>query len=328
MKYRPLGNSGWNVSEIGFGAWALGGQWGGQEDADSIAALNAAIDLGVNFIDTAQGYGEGRSERVIAKVLKQRSEQVYVATKTAPADGPWPPSPYCKAEERYSESYLRANVEERLTNLGTDCIDLLQLHTWTRAWNRDPVPLEIAARLRDEGKLRLIGLSTPEHDQNCVIDLMRRGLVDVVQVIYNLFDQEPAAELLPVAAETGTGIIVRVVFDEGALTGKYKTGHQFPENDFRSGYFAGDRLDRAVTRVEEIRRDIAEAGLTDSHTPADVAIKFALAHGAVSTVIPGIRNVQQAQWNTAACEKPNLPDALLARLRRHNWLRAFWYSGK
>lgn len=328
MKYRPFGNSGWNVSEIGFGAWALGGQWGGQDDADSEAALHKAIDLGVNFIDTAQGYGDGRSERVIAKVLKERSEQLYVATKTPPAAGPWPPSPYCKAEERYSESYLRANLEERLTNLGTDCIDLLQLHTWTRAWNRDPVPLEILARLRDEGKLRLIGLSTPEHDQNCVVDLMRRGLVDVVQVIYNLFEQEPAAELLPVAAETGTAIIVRVAFDEGALTGKYRKGHQFPANDFRSRYFAGDRLDRAIDRVEEIRRDVAEAGLAGSHTLADVAIKFVLTHPAVSTVIPGIRSVEQAQWNVGACEKPDLSESLLERLRRHNWLRAFWYSGK
>jgi aryl-alcohol dehydrogenase-like predicted oxidoreductase len=328
MKYRPFGKSGLNVSEIGFGAWALGGQWGSQDDSDSIAALNTAIDLGVNFIDTAQVYGDGRSERVIAKVLQERSEEIYVATKTAPNDGPWPPSPYCKAEERYSESYLRANVEERLKNLQTDCIDVLQLHTWTRAWNGDPVPFEILGRLRDEGKLRLIGLSTPEHDQNAVIDLMRRGLVDVVQVIYNLFEQEPAAELLPVAAETGTAIIVRVVFDEGALTGKYRAGHQFPADDFRSGYFAGDRLDRAVERVEEIRRDIADAGLADSHTLAEVAIKFALAHGGVSTVIPGIRNVNQAQLNTAACEKPDLPETLLERLRRHNWLRAFWYSGK
>lgn len=328
MKYRPFGNSGWNVSEIGFGAWALGGQWGGQDDADSIAALNEAIDLGVNFIDTAQGYGDGRSERVIAKVLKGRSEKVYVATKTAPAAGPWPPSPYCRAEERYPESYLRSNLEERLTNLGTDCIDVLQLHTWTRAWNRDPVPLEILAQLRQEGKLRLIGMSTPEHDQNCVIDLMRRGLVDVVQVIYNLFEQEPAAELLPVAAETGTAIIVRVVFDEGALTGKYKVGHRFPEDDFRSRYFAGDRLDRAVARVEEIQRDIAQAGLADSHTLADVAIKFALAQKGVSTVIPGIRNVTQARLNSAACEKADLPATLLKQLRRHNWLRAFWYSGK
>jgi len=328
MKYRSLGNTKQRVSEIGFGAWALGGQWGGQDDADSVAALNEAIDLGVNLLDTAQGYGNGRSERVIAQVLQKRSEEILVATKTPPDEGPWPPSPYCSAEQRYSEPYLRANIHERLTNLRTDCLDLLQLHTWTRAWNRNPAPLEILARLRDEGKLRLIGISTPEQDQNCAVDLMRRGLVDVVQVIYNLFDQEPAAELLPVAQETGTGVIVRVVFDEGALTGKYDACHQFPENDFRSSYFAGDRLARTVARVEEIRRDIADAGLADSHTPADVALKFALAHPAVSTVIPGIRNATQAQLNAAACAKPDLPESLLIRLRRHNWLRGVWYSGK
>ena len=157
---------------------------------------------------------------------------------------------------------------------------------------------------------------------------MRRGLVDTVQVIYNLFEQEPAAELLPVAKETNTGVIVRVVFDEGALTGKYKAGHRFPENDFRSRYFAGDRLERTVGRVEQIRREVAEAGLGDTHTLADVAIKFALADPAVSTVIAGIRNADQARLNAAACEKPDLPGPLLATLRRHNWLRGVWYSGK
>lgn len=328
MKYRLLGKTGWSVSEIGFGGWALGGQWGGQDEADSVAALDAAIDRGVNFIDTAQGYGEGRSERVIAKVLRGRRDQVFVATKTPPTPGPWPPSPYCKAEERYPESYLRANVEERLSNLQTDCLDLLQLHTWTRAWNRDPAPLEILARLREEGKLKRIGISTPEQDQNAAVELMRRGLIDTVQVIYNLFEQEPAAELLPVARETNTGVIVRVVFDEGALTGKYKAGHRFPENDFRSRYFAGDRLERTVGRVEQIRRDVAEAGLGDTHTLADVAIKFALADPAVSTVITGIRNADQARLNAAACDKPDLPGPLLATLRRHNWLRGVWYSGK
>ena len=328
MNYRKLGSSGWNVSEIGFGGWALGGQWGGQDDDDSVAALNRAVDLGLNFIDTAEGYGDGHSERVIARVIGQRSERVYVATKTPPKPGPWPPTPYCSAEERYPEDYLRANVDERLKNLGIDCLDVLQLHSWTRAFNRDPVPLEILRQLRDEGKLRLIGISTPEQDQNCVVDLMRRGLVDVVQIIYNLFEQEPAAEILPVALETGTGVIVRVVFDEGVLTGKYAKGHKFPENDFRSSYFAGDRLDRAVDRVDQIRADLSEAGLADRYTPADTALKFALAHPAVSTVIPGIRNPRQAELNLGVSDKPDLPPALLEKLRRHNWLRGVWYSGK
>jgi aryl-alcohol dehydrogenase-like predicted oxidoreductase len=328
MKYRKLGRSGWDVSEISFGGWALGGQWGQQDDRDSVAALHRAIDLGVNFIDTAEVYGEGRSEKIIGQVLNERREQIYVATKTPPMPGPWPPSPYCRAEERYPEEYLRSNVEERLKNLNTDCLDLLQLHTWSRAFNRDPVPFETLRSLRKEGKLRLIGVSTPEHDQNSVIDLMRGGYVDVVQVIYNLFDQEAAAELLPVAIETGTGIIVRVVFDEGVLTGKFRQGHTFPEDDFRRQYFAGDRLDRAVARVEAIRQDIADAGLDDQLTLPDTAIKFALSHPAVSTVIPGIRTVQQAEMNVAVSDRLDLPESLLVTLRRHNWLRSFWYSGK
>ena len=194
MRARTFGRTGVSVSEIGFGAWAIGGSWGEQKEEDSTAALHRALDLGCTFIDTAAGYGNGRSERIIGKVLKERKETVFVATKTPPAPGPWPPSPYCRDDERYSESYLRANVEERLRNLGTERIDLLQLHTWTRAWNRNPRPFEVLRKLQAEGKIRFVGISTPEHDQNAVVDLMRGGWVDAVQVIYNVFDQEPAAE--------------------------------------------------------------------------------------------------------------------------------------
>ncbi len=140
MNYRTLGRTGLKVSEIGLGAWAIGGSWGSQPEQDSLAALHRAIDLGVNVIDTAAGYGDGRSERIVGKVLRERKERVYVATKSPPAPGPWPPTPYCRADERYAERYLRENVEERLRNLGTDTIDILQLHTWTRAWNREPRP--------------------------------------------------------------------------------------------------------------------------------------------------------------------------------------------
>jgi aryl-alcohol dehydrogenase-like predicted oxidoreductase len=324
MRHRTLGRTGLPVSEIGVGAWAIGGGWGEQKETDSIAALHRALDLGVNFIDTAAGYGDGRSERIIAKVLKERKQRVWVATKTPPAPGPWPPTPYCRDEERYSEAYLRANVEERLRCLGTDCLDLLQLHTWTRAWNRNPRPFEVLRKLQAEGKIRFIGISTPEHDQNGVVDLMRGGWLDTVQVIYNVFEQEPAAELLPAAAETSVGVIVRVVFDEGVLTGKYARDSTFPEGDFRRRYFAGDRLARAVDRTESIRKEIEGSGLT----LPQAALKFALAHPAVSTVIPGIRTVAQAEANVAAVEPPDLSEELLVRLRRHSWLRAFWYGGK
>ena len=324
MRYRTLGQTGLEVSEIGFGAWAIGGSWGPQNEQDSLAALHRAIDLGVNFIDTAAGYGNGKSERLIAQVLKQRSERVYVATKTPPLPGAWPPSPYDDVDARYPERYLRENVEERLRNLQTDCIDLLQLHTWTRAWNKNPRPFEILRKLQAEGKVRSIGVSTPEQDQNSVIDLMRQGFVDAVQVIYNIFEQEPAAEFLPVAQESNVGILVRVVFDEGVLTGKYTAETHFAEDDFRNNYFAGDRLARAVARVDKIKADIAPYGLS----MPQAALQFALAHPAVSTVIPGIRNIYQAEANTAAANAAPLPKELLQKLHGHAWMRGFWYGGK
>jgi aryl-alcohol dehydrogenase-like predicted oxidoreductase len=324
MQYRKLGKTGLDVSEIGFGAWAIGGSWGPQNDQDSTAALHKAIDLGLTFIDTAAGYGNGRSERIIAEVLKTRREKVWVATKTPPVPGKWPPSPYDDVNERYPEKYLRENVEERLRNLQTDRLDVLQLHTWTRAWNRNPRPFEILRRLQAEGKIGAIGVSTPEPDQDSVIDLMRGGWVDTVQVIYNIFDQQPAAELLPVARETNTGIIVRVVFDEGSLTGRFTPETTFAPDDFRNTYFAGDRLGRAVRRAEKLKEDIADTGLT----LAQVALKFALMHPAVSTVIPGIRSVAQAEANLGASDLPPLSDATMATLREHRWERGTWYGAK
>jgi aryl-alcohol dehydrogenase-like predicted oxidoreductase len=328
MKYRTLGRTGVSVSEIGFGAWALGGGWGDQPEEDSMAALGQAIDLGVNFIDTAAGYGDGRSERIIGRVIQERREKLFVATKTPPAPGPWPPSPYCTIEERYPESYLRDNIEERRRNLGVDTIDLLQLHTWTRAWNKNPRALDTLKKLQAEGKIRHIGISTPEQDQNAVIDLMRRGYLDTVQVIYNIFEQEPAAELLPAALEHKVGVIVRVVFDEGALTGKFHRGQKFADEDFRSRYFAGDRVDRVVERVARIEEDVRRVSPDRKLTMPEVAILFALAHPAVSSVIPGIRNVAQARANTAVSELAPLSDALRLKLRGHAWLRGVWYGGK
>jgi aryl-alcohol dehydrogenase-like predicted oxidoreductase len=325
MKYRTFGRLGWQVSEIGFGGWAIGGSWGAQRDEDSLAALRRALDLGCNFIDTAQGYGDGHSERLIGRLLRERKgERVYVATKIPPAPGEWPPSPYDAIEERYPESYLRERLEESLRNLGTECIDVLQLHTWTRAWNRNPRALETLRKLQREGKILAIGISTPEHDQNALVDLMRNGWLDAVQVIYNIFDQEPQAELFPVAAEHRVGVIVRVAFDEGSLTGKWTAETRFEPGDFRNNYFAGDRLARAVRRVAQVKEAI---GGEEPDLPT-AALKFALKPAAISTVIPGTRNVRQAEMNCGVSDLPPMADALEARLRPFNWRRAFWYDGK
>ena len=225
-----------------------------------IRALHRALDLGCNFIDTAQGYGNGHSEQIIGRVLKERKgERIYVATKIPPQPGNWPPSPYDKIADRFPETYLREQIEISLRHLQTDCLDLLQLHTWTRAWNRNPSALEILRVLQKEGKLRGIGISTPEQDQNSLVELMRGGWLDAVQVIYNIFEQEPAAEFLPVAIEHRVGVIVRVAFDEGSLTGKFTAQTKFSEGEFRNNYFAGDRLARTVKRVEKIKAAIGSA---------------------------------------------------------------------
>jgi aryl-alcohol dehydrogenase-like predicted oxidoreductase len=326
MKYRNFGRLGWQVSDVGFGAWAIGGSWGTVQDDESVRALNRAIDLGCNFIDTAQVYGDGRSERVIAQVLAARSgHPIYVATKIPPTpEGDWPPSPYDACDDRYPERYLRERVERSLRDLRVETLDVVQLHSWTRAWNRDPVALQTLQQLRKEGKLRGIGISTPEHDQNSLIDLMRGGWLDSVQVIYNVFEQEPQAEFFPAAAENNVAVIVRVAFDESALTGKLTPQTKWEAGDFRNNYFAGDRLERTVRRVEKIRQEIGseEADL------ATAALKFALKPGAVATVIPGIRTVRQAELNCAVSDQPPMTDALENRLRKHHWRRAFWYAGK
>jgi aryl-alcohol dehydrogenase-like predicted oxidoreductase len=326
MKQRTLGRTNLKVSEIGFGGWAIGGSWGTQKEEDSLAALHRALDLGVNFIDTAAGYGDGRSERIIGKVLKERGDRdrVIVTTKTPPASGPWPPSPYCRWQDRYSEKFLRENVEERLKNLGTNHLDVLLLHSWTRAWNRNPAPLEILKRLQREGKIRYFGISTPEHDQNALIEPMKGGWLDAVEVIYNIFEQEPAAELLPVAAENNIGVIARMPFDESALTGKLTEQTRFEEGDFRNKYFMGDRLKRTVAEVNKVREDLSGSG----YTLPQAALKFVLAHPAVSTSIPGMRNVDQVEANLAVSEMPDMPGDLLRNLHRHNWRRAFWYEGR
>ena len=215
-------------------------------------------------------------------------------------------------------------MEERLKNLQAESLDVLLLHTWTRAWNDNPLALEILHKMKSEGLIKQVGISTPEHDQNCVVQLMRDGVVDVLQVIYNIFEQEPAAQLFPVARETGTGIIVRVAFDEGVLTGKYTGKERFGADDFRSNYYAGDRLERGVRRTEKIKEEFQSSG----YSMPELALKFALTHEAVSTVIPGIRNKDQAIKNTAVSELPELSGDVLVRLREHTWNRGFWYGGK
>jgi len=238
--------------------------------------------------------------------------------------GNWPPTAYCDVNQRFPAASLRQQIEASLRNLDIDCLDVLQLHTWTRAWNRDPQALETLRALKQEGKIRAIGISTPEQDQNSLVQLMRDGWLDAVQVIYNIFEQEPAAEFLPAALENGVAVIVRVALDEGALTGKFTPDTRFAEGEFRAGYFAGDRLQRVCSRVEKIRDEIG----TGEKDLATAALKFVLKHPAVSTIIAGMRTPAQAAANCAVSAETPMSDDLEVRLRRHAWLRGVWYKGK
>ncbi len=322
MRYRTFGKLGWKVSEIGFGTWSFGGTFGAQSDAESIASVHFAIEQGVNLFDTAAGYG--RSELVLAEALRGRRDKVLLVTKTPPMPGRWPPTPYERFEDRFTDAYIRANLEERLKRLGTDYLDTLLLHVWSRAWNRDPQPREIMEKLKREGIIRSWGISTPDHDQDQLNTMLAAGAMDVIQIVYNLFEQQPAAEALPLAQASGTAVMVRLVFDEGSLTGKWTRDTVLPPDDFRGRMFAGDRLQRTVERVERIRADLEGTG----YTLPQAALKFALAHPAVSTVIPGMRTRSQVEQNNAVSEMADLPAELLMRLRKHEWLRGNWHAGK
>lgn len=331
MKSRSFGKLGWKVSEIGFGAWAIGGSaWGPQRDEDSLASLKAGLDAGMDFIDTAQGYGDGHSEQLIGQALRSRGLKlgggaVRVASKIPPQaeQGDWPPRPEETCESRYSEAYLRERVERSLKDLGAEAIDLMQIHTWTRAWNRDPSALQVLAKLKAEGKILAIGVSTPEHDQNAVIDLMRHDLVDSVQVIYNIFERECEAELLPVARVKNVAVIARCPFDESSLCGKLKPDTHFADGDFRARYFKGDRLLETIQRVEKVRETLQQLGEDDL---VSAALRFCLASNAVASVIPGVRTPEQARINAAASDAAPLDHAKIHALREHIWRRGFWYA--
>jgi len=325
MRYRVFGNLGWTVSEIGFGAWAIGGDmWGPQDDAESIRALHRAIDNGVNFIDTAQGYGKGHSEELIGQVLKERrSETLYVATKVPARPGsPWPIPKNARPDDFFSGSYIIRQCEQSLKRLGRDTIDVYQFHTWSSSFNVGGEWIEAMAKLKQEGKIRAVGASVPDTRPESVTGALALGTVQAVQVIYNVFEQFPKWDLFPVAEKLGAGIIVRVPFDEGALTGKFAESTRFPQGDVRGHYFRGRNLTAVVRRVKEIE------DFKNRHHPdmplAEYALRFCLSHAAVGTVIPGIRTAAQADLNTAASDGVLLAPDELDSLEQFAWRKDFW----
>jgi aryl-alcohol dehydrogenase-like predicted oxidoreductase len=321
MLHRTLGKTGLEVTVLGYGAWGIGqSMWIGADDDESLRALHRAVELGVNFIDTAHGYGDGHSERLVGRVVRESDETVYVATKIPPKNRIWPAPAGVHADEAFPAEHVIARTEESLERLGLDTIDVQQFHVWSDEWVGRGDWLEAIEQLKREGKIRFFGVSINDHQPSNAIKLVESGDVDTVQVIYNVFDQSPEDELFPAVQRANVGVIARVPFDEGALTGRITPETEFPAGDFRNHYFGGDRKQEVWDRVQAIARDL-EVTVDDL---AEVALRFAVTHPAVSTAIAGMRSVRNVERNVAAVEKGPLSDREVEALRAHRWVRDFY----
>ena len=321
MNYRKLGRTGLEVSEVGYGAWGIGkSQWMGAEDDESLRALNRAIDLGLTFIDTALGYGEGHSERLVGRTVRTWDEAVHVATKIPPKNRIWPAPPGLHPDETFPADHVRECTETSLENLGLETIDVQQFHVWQDEWLGEGDWQEAVEDLKREGKIRHFGVSINDHQPANAIKLIESGLVDTVQVIYNVFDQSPEDKLLPACREHGVGVIVRVPFDEGALTGAITPETTFDAGDFRNDYFRDDRKRQVQARVRAI---VSELGVTEDEI-AEIALRYILSHPAVSTVIPGMRSVRNVERNMRVADGKGLPEDQVRLLKNHRWVRNFY----
>jgi aryl-alcohol dehydrogenase-like predicted oxidoreductase len=321
MNYRELGKTGLKVSEIGYGAWGIGKtMWVGASDAESLKALHRSIDLGLNFIDTALGYGDGHSEKLVGQVVRERSETIYVATKIPPKNEVWPAQPGVPVAKTFPAEHVMACTEQSLKNLGLDSIDIQQFHVWSDEWVDQGDWLEAILKLKDQGKVKNFGVSINDYQPENAIKLIETGAVDTVQVIYNIFEQSPEDKLFPACELHDVGVIVRVALDEGGLTGKITPYTTFEEGDFRSNYFRGDRKELVYERVQKIAFDL---DITLEQT-AEIALRYVLSHPAVSTVIPGMRSVENVERNCKIGDGRGLSAEMVTKLKAHRWARNFY----
>ena len=318
MRSRVFGRLGWPVSEVGYGLWGMGG-WSGSDDAESLAALERSVELGCTFFDTALAYGNGKSEQLLSQVLaRHRGEPLRIATKVPPKNLRWPALAAYELDEVFPADHIRASTETSLKNLGLSSVDLQQLHVWTDAWAENDRWKRAVDDLKSEGLIRGFGISINRWEPASVLKAIDTGVVDSVQVVYNVFDQNPEDELFPKCRERGVAVIARVPFDEGSLTGTMHTGMSWPEGDWRNWYFTRDKLAETLDRVAAVRADLPPA-----LTLPEAALRFILACPDVSTVIPGMRRPRHVEQNLAASGAGPLEADLVARLRRHRWTRTY-----
>jgi len=316
MQQRTFGRLGWQVSAVGYGMWGMGG-WTGSDDAASLASLQRAVDLGCTFFDTAWAYGTGRSERLLEQLLRANPDRrLYAASKIPPKNRQWPSRRGDSIEDAFPPMHIREYTERSLANLGVARLDLMLFHVWEDAWADDEGWQRAVEDLKREGLVAAFGVSVNRWEPDNVLRTLRTGLIDSVQVIYNVFDQAPEDQLFPLCRELGIGVIARVPFDEGTLTGSLTLESRWPADDWRSTYFVPANLAASVEHAEALRPLVP-----DGMTMAELALRFILSNPDVSTVIPGMRSTRNVEANLAAADAGPLPAELLARLRAHRWDR-------
>ncbi|MDX1333168.1 MAG: aldo/keto reductase [Robiginitalea sp.] len=316
MHYRDFGTTAWKVSEIGYGMWGMGG-WKGSDDRQSERSLDLAVEQGVTFFDTAWGYGEGHSERLLGKLVRRHPDRkLYAASKIPPKNFKWPARPTYSFEESYPAAHIREYTEKTLKNLGVERIDLMQFHTWDDTWASREEWQRTVEDLKKEGKVAAMGISMNRWEPENGLEALKTGMLDAVQVIYNIFDQAPEDVLFPFCEKRGIAVIARVPFDEGTLTGNITRDTVFPEGDWRGTYFVPENLNASADRADRLRPVVPEG-----MTMAEMALRFILENPVVSTVIPGMRKAAHVLANTGTSDGKGLPEALYNTLRKHRWDR-------
>lgn len=316
MQYRRFGRTGWQVSEIGYGMWGMAG-WTGSDDKESMRSLERAVELGCNFFDTAYAYGEGHSESLLGQLVRAHPEKkLYTASKIPPKNRIWPSKRSFALEDVFPPEYIIEYTHKSLENLGLDSVDLMQFHVWEDAWAEDERWQRAVEGLKRQGLIKAVGVSVNRWEPDNVLNTLRTGLVDAVQVIYNIFDQAPEDHLFPLCDELDIAVIARVPFDEGTLTGNLTKDTTWPEGDWRNTYFVPENLNASVDRAEALRPLIPEG-----MTMAEMALRFILANPTVSTIIPGMRKLKHVEANIATSDGKALPPELIAELRKHRWDR-------
>jgi aryl-alcohol dehydrogenase-like predicted oxidoreductase len=307
---------GWMVSEIGYGMWGMG-SWSGSDDEESLRSLQHAVDMGCNFFDTAWGYGEGHSEGLLGQLVRANPQKkLYTATKIPPKNFQWPSRREFTLDDTFPPDHIEEYVQRSLRNSGLESFDLIQFHVWEDAWTDDPRWANKMDELRRLGLLKAVGISINRWEPWNGVRAVRSGLIDAVQVIYNIFDQNPEDELFPACREMNTAVIARVPFDEGTLTGTLTQDSTWPEGDWRNTYFVPENLIPSVERADRLK-PLVPQGLT----MPEMALRFILNDETVSTIIPGMRTVAHVESNIGASDAGPLPPELRAQLKEHRWDR-------